>query len=259
MNGFKQKFERLEQKYFVTDAQREALMAELGGRFVPDEYGESRIFSLYYDTPDYRLIRRSLEKPIYKEKLRLRTYGAPGATSTAFAEIKKKYRGIVYKRRISMHYAEALRYLGREAAAPEPSQISREIDWMFSLYPGLRPAMLIACDRTAYFAREDPELRITFDRAVTGCPGCSAISADAGGTCLLPEGVCLMELKLPGAVPLWLAHALDELGIYPTSFSKYGEAYRRLICDAGITLPNSLKQEITSQNNKKSRKDPTYA
>lgn len=251
MAGFKQKFERLEQKYLLTDEQRVALEAAFDGRFVPDEYGESRICSLYYDTPDYRLIRRSLDKPIYKEKLRLRTYGVPEDGSMAFAEIKKKYRGIVYKRRVGMTYAEARRFLGRVAPPPEVTQISREIDWMFELYPGLRPAMLIAYDRTALFGADDPDLRLTFDRAVTWRTDDLDISHGADGRQLLPPGLCLMELKVPCAVPLWLSHEFDRLGIYPISFSKYGEAYRRMLGADGVGF--------ASQNDKTYRKDINYA
>lgn len=251
MAGFKQKFERLEQKYLLTDAQRAALEVALDGRFVPDEYGESRICSLYYDTPDYRLIRRSLDKPIYKEKLRLRTYGVPDGGSMAFAEIKKKYRGIVYKRRVGMTYTEAQRFLGRDAPPPEVTQISREIDRMFELYPGLRPAMLIAYDRTALFGADDHELRLTFDRAITWRTDDLDISHGADGHRLLPPGLELMELKVPCAVPLWLSHELDKLGIYPISFSKYGEAYRHMIGAADI--------KTTSQNDKTYRKDIYYA
>lgn len=251
MTGFKQRFERLEQKYLLTDAQRSALETVLDGRFAPDEYGESRICSLYYDTAEYRLIRRSLERPPYKEKLRLRTYGVPSSGSMAFAEIKKKFRGVVYKRRIGMTYAEALRYLGRDAPPPEITQISREIDWMFELYPGLCPAMLIAYDRTALFGANDPELRLTFDRAITWRTDDLDISHGADGQQLLPPGMCLMELKVPNTVPLWLAHELDRLRIYPTSFSKYGEAYRRVM--------DGTDAKTTSQNNNTCRKDINYA
>ncbi len=238
MSNFKQKFERLEQKYLLTAAQLASLRPAVDQHFVPDAYGESRICNIYYDTPDFRLIRQSINKPEYKEKLRLRTYGVPRPDSTAFAEIKKKYRGVVYKRRISMSYAEALAYLGGAAPAPEMSQISNEIDWMFRIYPSLRPAMLIAYDRTALFSRDDPELRVTFDKNITWRTDMLDLSAGTDGSLLLPDGLCLMELKLPGAMPLWLSHRLDELGIYPVSFSKYGKAYTEMT--AGHRRPTVL-------------------
>ena len=100
MNGYT--FERRELKYRITDAQRAALEAAFDARMVPDEYGESTICNIYYDTADYRLIRAPLEKPAYKEKLRLRSYGVTGPGGEVFLELKKKYKGIVYKRRITL-------------------------------------------------------------------------------------------------------------------------------------------------------------
>ena len=99
MNGYT--FERRELKYRITDAQRAALEAAFDARMVPDEHGESTICNIYYDTADYRLIRASLEKPAYKEKLRLRSYGVTEPGGEVFLELKKKYKGIVYKRRIT--------------------------------------------------------------------------------------------------------------------------------------------------------------
>ena len=229
MSTFKQKFERLEQKYLLTESQATELTSTIRQYFVPDAYGESHICNIYYDTPDWCLIRRSLDKPAYKEKLRLRTYGVPHPDSVAFAEIKKKYQGIVYKRRVSMTYAEALAYLAGTSEAPEASQITSEIDWMYRIYTGLRPAMVIACDRTAFFGRDDPELRVTFDKHLTWRKDRLDLTVGTDGILLLASGMCLMELKLPGAVPLGLAHQLDKLGIYPASFSKYGEAYKSMI------------------------------
>lgn len=92
MNGYT--FERRELKYRITDAQRAALEAAFGARMVPDEYGESTICNIYYDTADYRLIRASLEKPAYKEKLRLRSYGVTKPGGEVFLELKKKYRAL---------------------------------------------------------------------------------------------------------------------------------------------------------------------
>ena len=113
MNGYT--FERRELKYRITDAQRAALEAAFGARMVPDEHGESTICNIYYDTADYRLIRASLEKPAYKEKLRLRSYGATEPGGEVFLELKKKYKGIVYERRITLPEDAAGDFIARRA------------------------------------------------------------------------------------------------------------------------------------------------
>lgn len=113
MEPYQAVFKRKEVKYLLTEAQLFALRLALEAHMEPDDFAHSSIYNLYYDTPDFRLIRRSLEKPAYKEKLRLRSYGVPDEETQVFPEIKKKARGIVYKRRVCMPYGDALRYLSR--------------------------------------------------------------------------------------------------------------------------------------------------
>lgn len=126
---FQTVFKRYENKYFINSKQYAGVLHTFERYAEPDRYGRSRICSVYYDTPDRRLIRASLEKPVYKEKLRLRTYGVPSDGSPAFIEIKKKYKGIVYKRRITADYADALKYLSGDTDCLPPSQIKSEIDF----------------------------------------------------------------------------------------------------------------------------------
>ena len=225
MNGYT--FERRELKYSITDAQRAALEAAFDARMVPDEHGESTICNIYYDTADYRLIRASLEKPAYKEKLRLRTYRTPHADTEAFVEIKKKYDHVVYKRRIGMNYQQAVDYLAG-APAPEASQISREIDWFCRFYEGIRPAMCIFYDRLAVFDREQPDLRVTFDSGIRWRTDDLDLACGTRGRLLLDPSVRLMEIKIPGAAPVWLARALSDAGVFPRHFSKYGAAYQTM-------------------------------
>ena len=120
-------FERTEKKYILTLAQRRELLKRIAEHIKPDEYGESTVCSLYFDTDDYRLIRRSMEKPVYKEKLRLRSYSTPKRDSNVFLELKKKYNGVVYKRRKTMKLGEAKDYL-KYGVMPDDSQIMRELD-----------------------------------------------------------------------------------------------------------------------------------
>jgi hypothetical protein len=228
MGKYQDVFKRYEKKYWVTPEQQKQLTRALERHMAPDQYGEYPISSLYYDTADYRLIRTSLEKPVYKEKFRVRSYGrVQCAEESVFLELKKKFKGVVYKRRIAMEYGRALEYLGN--GIPEDSQILREITWFFSLYGGLQPKAMISYDRTALFGKEDEHLRVTFDRNIRFRDTELDLMEGDWGIPLAPDGRLLMEIKIPGTMPLWLSHALGELSIFPTSFSKYGTAYQKYI------------------------------
>jgi len=218
-------FERHEVKYLLDSRQRSALERAMLGHMQADEYGESTICSLYYDTPDNRLIRRSLDKPDYKEKLRLRSYGRTKPDGNVFVELKKKYNGIVYKRRVSMTEREATAFLAGRAPMPKDCQIGREIDWFMKFYRTLAPAMYLCYDRIAYFCPEDDGLRITFDRNIRWRTDDLTLTAAPGGELLIRPDQSLLEIKTGTAMPLWLTRALTENGIKKTSFSKYGTAY----------------------------------
>ena len=220
-------FERVEKKYLLTPAQLDALAPLLHRYMQIDQYGRHTICNVYYDTPDYRLIRTSLQKPVYKEKLRLRSYGVPGPGDTVFVELKKKYRGVVYKRRTALELTAAERWLAGDGPAPE-GQIAREIEYFQSLYR-TGPAVFLAYDRAAMFGRQDPDLRLTLDENIRWRTDALALSAGDRGSPLSVQGLYLMEVKLPGVMPLWLAHGLAQVGAAPVSFSKYGCCYREFL------------------------------
>ncbi|MBS6751161.1 MAG: polyphosphate polymerase domain-containing protein [Firmicutes bacterium] len=234
MNGYT--FERRELKYRITDAQRAALEAAFGARMVPDEHGESTICNIYYDTADYRLIRASLEKPAYKEKLRLRSYGVTEPGGEVFLELKKKYKGIVYKRRITLPEDAAGEFIAGRAPLGEHGQIGREIEYFTAFYAPLLPAVHLSYERSAWFSREDRDLRITFDKNIRFRQEDVSLTLPAGGRRILPEGESLMEIKAAAALPLWLVSELDTLGIYQSTFSKYGEAYKAILAGAQKTF-----------------------
>ena len=227
--AFKEIFKRIECKYMLTAEQYTALMPLIDEYMTGDEYGESTICNIYFDTPTHRLIRNSLDKPVYKEKLRLRCYGVPDDNTTTFVEIKKKYKGIVYKRRISMKYKDAISFTCNGTFPNKDTQIAREIQWFINYYSGIEPKMVLTYERTAYFAKDDPNLRVTFDKNLLWRDTDLNLSHGAYGSPLLKEGERLMEVKVPDAMPLWMARKFDELKIYPTSYSKYGNAYKTLI------------------------------
>ena len=219
-------FRRVEKKYRLTPGQKAALLELIGPRLTPDAHGRNTICSLYLDTPDHRIIRSSIIARAYKEKLRLRSYGTPGMEDHVFLEIKKKYKGVVYKRREVMTLRQAMAYI-EHGEKPCDSQIMRELDYAMHFYHQPQPAMLIAYEREAYFDVTNPDLRITFDTGVRAREQNCRLELGHEGDYLLPEDAILMEIKTGGAMPVWLAQALSACAILPTRFSKYGTAYLR--------------------------------
>ncbi|MGM9635478.1 MAG: polyphosphate polymerase domain-containing protein [Candidatus Avispirillum sp.] len=231
-------FKRYELKYLPDKAQAEAVLSAVKEHMMPDCYGRSTVKSIYYDTENFRLIRRSLEKPQYKEKLRLRCYGQAGRDSNVFAELKKKYKGVVYKRRVCLPLAEAEAWICGGVRPRLPTQITEEIDYFLNYYGHLYPAAFISCSREAYVARDKSDLRITFDDSLMCDTENFSLSGAVHGVPLLPEGKILMEIKCSGGMPLWLTDVLTKERIFKTSFSKYGTAYRTLI------LPKRTKEDL---------------
>ena len=189
---------------------------------------------MYLDTPDFLLIRNSIDAIAYKEKLRMRSYGIPREDGQVFLEIKKKYKGVVYKRRISTTLARAEAYL-QSGTPMEDSQIMREIHYAMELYRRPRPRVLIACEREAYFATHHPNLRLTFDTAIRyrdyALSSGEGLTGETGadGKKIIDDDHTLLEIKTDGAMPLWLSAALAECEIYPAKFSKYATAYRDIL------------------------------
>lgn len=250
MENYQAVFKRKEIKYLLSREERDALLPILKAYMEPDAFAHSSISNLYYNTPDFRMVRRSLEKPIYKEKLRLRSYGTPKDTSTVFPEIKKKAMGIVYKRRISLPYQKAISFLsGQQIASADtcdkttqqiPStdmcdgttrQIFHELDWMLASYEDLAPKVFLSYERDSYKGISDPSFRLTLDQDILFRTDRLDLREGAFGEAILLPDQTLMEVKISNAAPLWLAQALSEIGIFPVSFSKYGRAYERICRD----------------------------
>ena len=218
--------QRYELKYLLNRDQLLRLRQVMEGHMTEDQFGLTTIGTIYYDTPDRRLIRASIEKPAYKEKLRLRSYGPAAPGSPVFLELKRKALGTVYKRRIRTTPGAAARFVSGCQNEPEQSQIGRELRSFRDYYGTLIPSCLIIYDRTAY-VEPDGDLRLTIDENPRYRVKDLDLSRLTEGTLLLDEGSAVLELKVQGAIPLWLSRFLSEAGIYKTSFSKYGEAYRR--------------------------------
>lgn len=220
-------FTRIEKKYVLSQKQHSAIMPILWEHMRLDVFGRSTVGSIYYDTPDSRIVRMSIEKPIYKEKIRLRCYNTPDDHGEAFVELKKKYKGIVYKRRIQMDYIDALAFLNGNGKMPtgKDEQIGKEIAYCLEFYEGMRPACCLFCDRLALVDKVDANLRLTIDSNLRYRTNDLDLRHGSYGKQLIPSENYVMEIKTAFAMPLWMTGLLDENEIYPTSFSKYGTAY----------------------------------
>lgn len=232
MSAVQEIFKRVEKKYLVTDEQQDEIIRIMAGKAAADHYGLTTICNIYYDTPDHLLIRTSMEKPVYKEKLRIRSYGVPDKDGKVFVEHKKKYQGIVYKRRVDMSLIDSYEFVNFGVRPNKNPQIEKEIDYFLHFYKGIAPAMYLSYDRIAFAGIKDPELRITFDGNITYREEELRLEKGVWGEKLLDPHMRIMEIKIPNAMPLWLSMLLDQLKIYPASYSKYGEAYKRVFSEA---------------------------
>lgn len=224
MAGVQCTFERVEKKFVLTQQQAERFMQDLTAYMAVDAYGQHTIRNLYYDTDDYALVRKSIAKPTYKAKFRLRAYGTPAEDSLIFAELKKKYKGVVYKRRIAERPQAIQRFLAGETLLGENPQIQRELHRYFAEHT-IRPKVFLAYERVALYGLEDSALRVTFDTHLRFRTEHLERFTDDAGTLICPDDPVILEVKLAQAAPLWLARLLSQHHLYMSSFSKYGTCY----------------------------------
>ena len=224
---------RYEMKYILNKEQVEYLVEALKGHMEVDEYGKTSIASLYYDTVSFRLIRNSIEKPEFKEKLRLRSYGLAKPGKPVFLELKRKAQGIVYKRRVVTNVEDVNRFLSGESNIFANGQIAKEITYFRDYYGSLIPSCLIIYDRVAYF-EPGGDLRLTIDYNPRYRLDNLNLDTSMEGISLLNEGEAILEIKVQEAMPLWLSNILSKGKIYKNSFSKYGEAYKQQILKSRI-------------------------
>ncbi|MBT3272793.1 MAG: polyphosphate polymerase domain-containing protein [Spirochaetales bacterium] len=231
-------FNRFEKKYVLNHDDAGQLEEELLSYMAPDKHNADHraytISNIYYDTEDNDLIRASLSKPVYKEKLRMRAYGVPDAQGKVYLEIKKKFRGRVNKRRTILGLQEAYDFVatGRQPNRREymNHQVVAEIEFFLRCYD-VHPTLYLAYDRQAYFSTEDPDLRITFDSRIRTRRYDLGLELGDHGEGLLDDGAVVMEVKTAGNFPLWLSGLLADHRIYRTSFSKYGREYETMLAN----------------------------
>lgn len=244
--SFQTVFKRYELKYLLTNDQKESVLSAMLAYMRPDEYGKTNIRNIYFDTDTFLLIRRSIEKPIYKEKLRIRSYGKADTDSVVFVELKKKYKHIVYKRRISLPNNEATAWLSGNKCPQKNTQIADEINYFLKLYGTLHPTVFLSYEREAYYSKDGSDFRVTFDDNILCRQEGLSLQADIYGERLLPEGMVLMEIKCGGGIPLWMTDILSKEKIYKTSFSKYGTAYKTLIFPQNHKINSYNMLEVTA-------------
>lgn len=224
-------FQRYELKYLLTRKQAQELKEWMADRMQIDDYGPTTIRNIYLDTDDFRLIRASLDRPVYKEKIRLRSYRYAKDTDEVFVELKKKYEGVVYKRRIEAPNYLAMDWLLAGGEAPENSQIAREITYSRDFYKELKPKVFLSYEREAYIPKDGSDLRITFDTSILGRDKDITFSGAVYGQPIIGDEQVLMEIKIPGVMPLWLSRYLSRNYIWKCTFSKYGEYYKNYVRD----------------------------
>ena len=237
--------QRYEMKFILTKDQLVAFKNALNGHMEVDQYGKTSIASIYYDTPDYYLVRTSLEKPVYKEKIRLRSYGLANEDKHIYLELKRKVSGLVYKRRISLKEEAATSFLNKKSNLKD-NQISREIEYFRNQFNKLEPKIMIIYDRTSY-AETNGDIRLTIDENPRYRTYDLNLHTSMEGNLLLPSGSAILEIKVQQELPLWLANILSTYKIYKTSFSKVGEAYKLIHASGAYSQERRLAHELIIQ------------
>lgn len=226
-------FNRYENKYLMDYQSFQDIYNRLLQYMDLDEHNQNNQFytisNIYYDTPQHSIIRNSLSKPKYREKLRIRAYGVPKRDAKVYVELKKKVFGLVNKRRTAMKLDEAYAFV-QTGNVPElmpymNKQVIHEIQYFLQRYE-LQPAVYLAYDRIAMFCKGNRDLRITFDTNIRSRREDVRLEDGDHGEALMAPDLWLMEVKAEKTVPVWLAQMLSELRMFRTGFSKYGNEYR---------------------------------
>ena len=233
-------FKRYELKYLLTKEQKEKVVQAIRSYMALDQYGRTTIRNIYFDTENYRLVRRSLEAPTYKEKLRIRSYCRAAPDSAVFVELKKKFQKVVYKRRIALPEQDAMDWVTGRRNCPGSCQISAEVDYFLQYYGSLTPAVFLSYDREAFYSKDHSDFRVTFDDTILCRQKELSLESEVYGLPVLPEGMALMEIKCSGGIPMWMIQILSREKLYKTSFSKYGTAYQTII------YPHMKKEAVYS-------------
>lgn len=227
--AYQMTFKRYELKYLLNKKEKEEILLAMKPHMKLDDYGRTVIRNIYFDTENFRLIRRSLEKPVYKEKLRIRSYKPVQITDQVFVEIKKKYKSVVYKRRLLLPEKTVMESFRTGEPLPVCSQIGDEIQYFREYYKNLQPSVFLSYEREAFYSLDGSDFRVTFDENILYRRNDISLGSEIYGHPLLGKQQTLMEIKTSGGIPLWMSETLTKHHLYKTSFSKYGSAYQRMM------------------------------
>lgn len=227
--AYQMTFKRYELKYLFNKKEKEEILLAMKPHMKLDDYGRTVIRNIYFDTENFRLIRRSLEKPVYKEKLRIRSYKPVQITDPVFVEIKKKYKSVVYKRRLLLPEKTVMESFRTGEPLPVCSQIGDEIQYFREYYKNLQPSVFLSYEREAFYSLDGSDFRVTFDENILYRRNDISLGSEIYGHPLLGKQQTLMEIKTSGGIPLWMSETLTKHHLYKTSFSKYGSAYQRMM------------------------------
>ena len=217
-------FRRVEEKYFLIKEQAYNLFKEINTYIEKDEYYKSNILNIYFDNNNDEILIRSGDKPIYEDKIRLRSYSTPALEDDVFLEIKSKYNGVTGKRRIRMKLSDFYNYINNNEI--KNTQIMNEIDYLFKYYD-LKPSYFVGYDRLSYKGKDNEGLRITLDSNLRSRTNNLNLEQGDYGELFFNDDRLIMEIKTLDSMPLWLTSTLSKLKIYPISFSKVGEIYKK--------------------------------
>ena len=227
--AYQMTFKRYELKYLLNKKEKEEILLAMKPHMKLDDYGRTVIRNIYFDTENFRLIRRSLEKPVYKEKLRIRSYKPVQITDPVFVEIKKKYKSVVYKRRLLLPEKTVMESFRTGEPLPVCSQIGDEIQYFREYYKNLQPSVFLSYEREAFYSLDGSDFRVTFDENILYRRNDISLGSEIYGHPLLGKQQTLMEIKTSGGIPFWMSETLTKHHLYKTSFSKYGSAYQRMM------------------------------
>ena len=227
--AYQMTFKRYELKYLLNKKEKKEILLAMKPHMKLDDYGRTVIRNIYFDTENFRLIRRSLEKPVYKEKLRIRSYKPVQITDPVFVEIKKKYKSVVYKRRLLLPEKTVMESFRTGEPLPVCSQIGDEIQYFREYYKNLQPSVFLSYEREAFYSLDGSDFRVTFDENILYRRNDISLGSEIYGHPLLGKQQTLMEIKTSGGIPLWMSETLTKHHLYKTSFSKYGSAYQRMM------------------------------
>lgn len=246
-------FRRVEKKYILTKEQYNKILKLSNKYLVQDEYGKSTICNIYFDTNDYQLIRHSITKPFFKDKVRVRSYNVPNKNSKVFLEIKRKVDSVVGKRRIEMQLSDFYKYeIDSNSVENQNLQIKTELDYYFKMY-NLTKKMFISYEREAFYGKDDRDFRITFDCNIIARNYDLELDKGIYGENILSENTYIMEVKTLGSMPLWFVKILNECKVIPGSFSKYGTAYIQLVLNRKPNNTQEVLDRIIEKENMHSK------